>query len=140
MLFREAIDGLREEGCPANQTFMCGNLCKPIPTCHNKNPKNTVPCTEPCQCNCDVQRGYVRNEINNRCIKKSDCPVLRCPPNEHEGCAPCPCWEPTCQDRNPECPNRGVCAPICIPKCRCNESYIRSNSTGHCIPIDQCPY
>ncbi|CAG9832199.1 unnamed protein product [Diabrotica balteata] len=65
---------------------------------------------------------------------------LRCPPNEHKGCAPCPCWEPTCQDRNPECPNRGVCAPICIPKCRCNESFIRSNSTGHCIPIDQCTY
>uniref|UniRef100_A0A6P7GTD4 Cysteine-rich venom protein 1-like n=1 Tax=Diabrotica virgifera virgifera TaxID=50390 RepID=A0A6P7GTD4_DIAVI len=65
--------------------------------------------------------------------------ILRCPPHEHEGCAPCPCWEPTCQDRNPECPTSGVCAPICKPKCLCNESYIRNNSTGRCIPIDRCP-
>ncbi|CAG9839584.1 unnamed protein product [Diabrotica balteata] len=66
------------EKCPPKQASYCTNPCHPIPTCQNRKPRSSVPisCGGLCirRCECDIDNGYIRNTVDNRCVKEADCP------------------------------------------------------------------
>ncbi|CAH1236064.1 unnamed protein product [Diabrotica balteata] len=64
----------------------------------------------------------------------------KCPANSTQGCTPCPCPDPTCRNRKPECSDK-PCTKDCKPTCRCDKGFIY-NDIGivrGCVRPGDCP-
>ncbi|CAH1173857.1 unnamed protein product [Phaedon cochleariae] len=61
--------------------------------------------------------------------------ALNCPENEFSGCEPCG-GQATCQNRNPG--EGKACILRCTASCVCNNGFIRRQTSGKCIPINDC--
>ncbi|CAG9839582.1 unnamed protein product [Diabrotica balteata] len=69
--------GEETEKCPPNEASYCTNPCHPIPTCQNRKPQRpSFSCGGLCipRCECDITNGYIRNTVDNSCVKEKDCP------------------------------------------------------------------
>ncbi|CAH1105968.1 unnamed protein product [Psylliodes chrysocephalus] len=133
----------KSEQCGPNEIVNeCASKCVGEPTCQIPNPTQEpgTACITLCvkRCECDAKNGWIRATSKGVCIKKDACPSGVCPKHEKQGCAPC-CPDPTCQNREPSCPDNMKCPKICRLTCRCKKRFIRDISTGKCVPKGRCP-
>ncbi|XP_028143300.1 keratin-associated protein 10-1 isoform X2 [Diabrotica virgifera virgifera] len=128
--------------CRKDQTLVCTNPCTTVPTCQNPNAtrETLISCGGLClhACVCDAKQGLILDENTQKCVKKEDCPPA-CKPGEEKRCIPCLCHEATCQNPKPSCRKDMICSEDCRPFCVCKQGYLRDNSTGTCVPQDNCP-
>jgi len=101
--------------CPENEEYNeCGTACPK--TCKTKDA--LIKCTANCVAGCFCQEGYIRDDINGKCIPENDCPLV-CGPNQ-------------VINKCPPCPKGLICTEVCVPICECIPGYIFDN-TGTCV-------
>ncbi|KAH7720257.1 hypothetical protein AAVH_12234 [Aphelenchoides avenae] len=84
-----------------------------------------------CQCTATIGATFFRNH-KGACVAPDNCD---CPEGERLGDGGSFC-EPTCANRSPLCALRSVLKAL--PQCVCLEGLIRDQTTGRCVPEDQC--
>lgn len=113
--------------CPEHQEHReCGDIC----LCGKNGPVCSRSCTPGCFC----KRGYVVDSNSGRCVHESECGSGEetCP--EHETYSDCgSSCERSCQNPNPE-----YCTEECVKGCFCKDGYVRDESSGRCVRMDQC--
>ncbi|RVE52845.1 hypothetical protein evm_002502, partial [Chilo suppressalis] len=128
--------------CPScggdkNATLGCGTNCKK--KCSDLVNPNRV-CGKGCQLNgCDCKNGFYYDSNLKKCVKPEDC-TSTCPKGEvYSACPAAICGPLTCAEAGypkKSCGNSSPCSSNA--SCICQDSYLR-NSTGKCIPSNQCP-
>ncbi|KAK5644064.1 hypothetical protein RI129_007909 [Pyrocoelia pectoralis] len=122
--------------CPPNEEFVeCARHCQT--TCDNTITDSKANCRLDCA-TCVCKEGYIREMAGGRCIPASGC--IRCSINEIRNDCASPCLpEPTCQNPNPKPdPDRG-CVAVCLPRCDCDNGFIRDGITRKCVRLNNCP-
>ncbi|KAM9298985.1 keratin-associated protein 10-9 [Gastrophryne carolinensis] len=121
------------ENCQSDMEYTCRRTC--FGNCDQLN-STTEACTLQCNWGCECKNSsYVRlSSTADICVKPSSCKVT-CPENMHfESCFSGS--EPACKtEEMPSSP------PQCIPRCVCNNGYVRhyTKSGRSCIKPSDCP-
>ncbi|KAJ3657862.1 hypothetical protein Zmor_009638 [Zophobas morio] len=115
--------------CGPNEIYdLCGTYCPP--TCQVPSPN---PCPEVCVSGCFCKEGYIRENLNGKCIPSSDCEGA-CRDNEGFDICGTPC-PPTCANPSPPCPQN-----CCSQGCFCSEGYILEDASQNCVKQELCPH
>ncbi|XP_063920736.1 cysteine-rich venom protein 6-like [Zophobas morio] len=115
--------------CGPNEIYdECGTYC-PL-TCLVQSPQMCLDgwCIRGCFC----EKGYVRENLNGKCIPTSDCGSA-CRENEKFDICGSSC-PPTCDNPSLSCP-----AVRCSQGCFCAEGYILTGGSTRCIKLEDCP-
>ncbi|CAH0407675.1 unnamed protein product [Chilo suppressalis] len=128
--------------CPScggdkNAMLGCGTNCKK--KCSDLVNPNRV-CGIGCQLNgCNCKNGFYYDSNLKKCVKPEEC-TSTCPKGEvYSACPAAICGPLTCAEAGypkKSCGNSSPCSSNA--SCICQDSYLR-NSTGKCIPSNQCP-
>ncbi|XP_063922340.1 cysteine-rich venom protein 6-like [Zophobas morio] len=113
--------------CGPNEIYdFCGTYCPP--TCQIPQPGD---CPEVCVSGCFCQEGYIRENLQGKCIPVEDCQGACRKNEEYDSCGTkCP---PTCLAPTPGCDKN------CSQGCFCTEGYILQDKSQECIKIEECP-
>ncbi|XP_075975761.1 zonadhesin-like isoform X2 [Anticarsia gemmatalis] len=132
--------GCEEEGCNGDRNAVPKSCPNPCPsTCAKQEP---VPCPATCpEFGCECKTGYILNEVGGKCVPRKSCPkepLNPCGENERYAEGDVNCVR-TCGNRLLPWETMGACAPY--TGCICQSGYYRKydNSTGPCIPEEECP-
>ncbi|XP_063616779.1 zonadhesin-like isoform X2 [Cydia splendana] len=125
--------------CPCNQTFVPCTF-KGCPQVRCPESDQTILCKPPRDCpgGCGC-KPYYRYDVNNNCIKSTDCPPVECT-RAHEvwKCKHLGDWE-YCDERYNSPPFVPGDPDDCEPKCACEQGYWRNPQTNTCVTENECP-